>query len=111
MLFRSPVLREALKAMGHAELIGNGARHLVPTYQPLTGGSYQTARRKNSTPPGQLPGATSVKASAPAPGRVLTQHTGLPPRVTGAVAARRPGAAAAKSAVTRGPKGRAKPAK
>jgi uncharacterized radical SAM protein YgiQ len=29
-----PVLREALKQMGRADLIGNGKRHLVPTWQP-----------------------------------------------------------------------------
>lgn len=67
-----PLLREALKAMGRADLIGNGKHHLVPTYQPISDGSYASPRRKNSTP-GQ-----------PAKGRVLTQHTGLPPRVTGA---------------------------
>jgi uncharacterized radical SAM protein YgiQ len=29
-----PLLREALKSMGRADLIGNGKRHLVPTFQP-----------------------------------------------------------------------------
>jgi hypothetical protein len=29
-----PLLREALKAMGRADLIGNGQHHLIPTYQP-----------------------------------------------------------------------------
>ena len=67
-----PLLREALKAMGRADLIGNGKHHLIPTFQPATDGSYQSARRKNSTP------------SAPVRGRLLTQHTGLPPRQTGA---------------------------
>lgn len=65
-----PMLRDALKAMGRADLIGNGKHHLVPTWQPMTDGSYASPRRKNSTQPGK--------------GRVLTQHTGLPPRVTGA---------------------------
>ncbi|HEX7890028.1 MAG TPA: YgiQ family radical SAM protein [Ramlibacter sp.] len=67
-----PMLREALKAMGRADLIGNGKHHLVPTYQPVTDGSYASPRRKNSTP---------VAAKK---GRMLTQHTGLPPRDTGA---------------------------
>ena len=71
-----PLLREALKAMGRADLIGNGKHHLIPTFQPMTDGSYQSARRKNSTPVG--------KTAQPAAGRLLTQHTGLPPRVTGA---------------------------
>ncbi|MBG6079146.1 YgiQ family radical SAM protein [Rubrivivax gelatinosus] len=60
-----PLLREALKEMGRADLIGNGKHQLIPTYQPATDGSYQSARRKNSTP---------------SKGTVLTQHTGLPPR-------------------------------
>jgi radical SAM superfamily enzyme YgiQ (UPF0313 family) len=29
-----PLLREALKRMGRADLIGNGKRHLVPAWQP-----------------------------------------------------------------------------
>ncbi|OWL91031.1 YgiQ family radical SAM protein [Halopseudomonas aestusnigri] len=67
-----PMLREALTNMGRADLIGNGKHQLIPAFQPAVAG-YQSARRKNSTPAG------SKKA-----GRVLTQHTGLPPRETGA---------------------------
>ena len=63
-----PLLRDALKAMGRADLIGNGKHHLIPSWQPLSD-DYQSARRKNSTP------RTSVLK-----GKVLTQHTGLPPR-------------------------------
>ena len=44
-----PLLREALKAMGRSDLIGNGRHHLIPTFQPLTDGNYSSARRKNST--------------------------------------------------------------
>ncbi|UCG19405.1 MAG: DUF3362 domain-containing protein, partial [Thiotrichales bacterium] len=29
-----PLLREALKKMGRADLIGNGKHHLIPTWQP-----------------------------------------------------------------------------
>jgi uncharacterized radical SAM protein YgiQ len=72
-----PLLREALKKMGRADLIGNGKHHLIPTYQPLTDGSYQSARRKNST-------AVALKPVQPVKGRILTQHTGLPPRDNGA---------------------------
>nr|WP_315496448.1 YgiQ family radical SAM protein [uncultured Rhodoferax sp.] len=75
-----PLLREALKTMGRADLVGNGKHHLIPTFQPLGDGGYQSARKKNST-------AAPVKPAAPAKpvkGRILTQHTGLPPRVTGA---------------------------
>ena len=73
-----PLLREALKAMGRADLIGNGKQQLIPSFQPATDGSYQSARRKNSTP---------VVAAR---GRLLTQHTGLPPRETGARPAKPP---------------------
>jgi uncharacterized radical SAM protein YgiQ len=71
-----PLLREALKAMGRADLIGNGRHHLIPTFQPLLDGGYTSARRKNSTP-------LARKAVTPVRGRILTQHTGLPPRDNG----------------------------
>ncbi len=78
-----PLLRDALKAMGRADLIGSGKHQLIPAYQPITDGSYQSARRKNSTPtPGKPAVAAAVRAPVK-PGRMLTQHTGLPPRVTG----------------------------
>jgi radical SAM superfamily enzyme YgiQ (UPF0313 family) len=65
-----PLLRDALKAMGRADLIGNGKHHLIPTWQPLSD-DYQSARRKNSTP---------SESASPKKGTMLTQHTGLPPR-------------------------------
>ena len=37
-----PLLREALKRMGRADLIGNGKRHLVPSFQPAGSGSRRT---------------------------------------------------------------------
>ncbi len=49
-----PLLRDALKRMGRADLIGNGKHHLIPAYQPVSGGSRNYA----------LP--------------FRTQHTGLP---------------------------------
>jgi uncharacterized radical SAM protein YgiQ len=60
-----PMLREALRRMGRADLIGNGRQQLVPAFQPSgTGGSPEGAR-----------GGT----------RFRTQHTGLPrvPRLPG----------------------------
>jgi uncharacterized radical SAM protein YgiQ len=89
-----PLLREALKSMGRADLIGNGKHHLIPTFQPSTDGSYQSARRKNSTAVGVKtspvkPAAKSSAHVAPPRGRLLTQHTGLPPRDTGAGASSR----------------------
>jgi uncharacterized radical SAM protein YgiQ len=70
-----PLLRQALKRMGRADLIGNGKRHLIPAWQPATDGRTGSARRKNTTPPS---GAGKNKSTAQ--GRILTQHTGLPPR-------------------------------
>ncbi|MFM6986109.1 MAG: YgiQ family radical SAM protein [Hydrogenophaga sp.] len=79
-----PLLRDALKAMGRADLIGNGKHHLIPTFQPVTDGAYQSARRKNSTPVGPAgKGMPRAGAKGPVPGRLLTQHTGLPPRAGG----------------------------
>ncbi len=73
-----PLLREALKNMGRADLIGNGKHHLIPTFQPMVDGSYQSARRKNSTTVSK-----TSPAASPVKGRILTQHTGLPPRDNG----------------------------
>jgi hypothetical protein len=57
-------------AMGRADLIGNGKKHLVPSYQP----AVKTAPRADA-------GAAARTAPAqPRRGTVLTQHTGLPPR-------------------------------
>jgi uncharacterized radical SAM protein YgiQ len=79
-----PLLREALKAMGRTDLIGNGKHHLIPTWQPLADAGYQSARKKNSTPPGaRSEGVALVKPAQPFKGRILTQHTGLPPRDNG----------------------------
>ncbi len=62
-----PLLREALKRMGRADLIGSGKRHLVPAWQPKGTGVGEGARARAAT------GKT-----------ILTQHTGLPPREDGA---------------------------
>jgi uncharacterized radical SAM protein YgiQ len=70
-----PMLRKALKAMRREDLIGNGKQQLVPTHQPRDTGNYHSPRRKHSY---------QEKSSAPRKGRILTQHTGLPPRKTGA---------------------------
>jgi uncharacterized radical SAM protein YgiQ len=56
-----PTLREALRRMGRADLIGSGKHQLVPAYQPA-GTGEQTEGRRN--------------ANSSRPFR--TQHTGLP---------------------------------
>jgi uncharacterized radical SAM protein YgiQ len=62
-----PLLREALKSMGRADLIGNGQHHLIPTFQPSTDGAYDSARRKNSTQAG-------TRTSTVTTGRVQRQE-------------------------------------
>jgi len=58
-----PILREALKAMGRSDLIGNGKRHLVPTWQPEgTGDAVEGSR------------VTPKAKHRP----FMTQHNGLP---------------------------------
>jgi uncharacterized radical SAM protein YgiQ len=56
-----PVLREALRHVGRADLIGSGKHQLVPAYQPAGTGETQEGRRAAATRP------------------FRTQHTGLPP--------------------------------
>jgi uncharacterized radical SAM protein YgiQ len=64
-----PILREALRRMGRADLIGNGKHQLIPAYQPSGTGNAPEGRR------------AAGHGDPPRPFR--TQHTGLPttPRV------------------------------
>jgi uncharacterized radical SAM protein YgiQ len=55
-----PLLREALKSMGRADLIGNGKKHLVPNWQPQGGAAKPRS-------------ASAGKNKAP----FRTRHTGL----------------------------------
>ena len=76
-----PVLREALRQMGRADLIGNGKHQLVPAYQPTGTGNAPEGRRApgaggRAGGGGQAPQARQAGAGAPRPFR--TQHTGLP---------------------------------
>jgi uncharacterized radical SAM protein YgiQ len=41
-----PLLREALKGMGRADLIGNGKKHLIPAWQPAVTGTRSCAGKK-----------------------------------------------------------------
>jgi uncharacterized radical SAM protein YgiQ len=68
------VIRETLKKMGRANLIGDSERHLVPEYQSEKAPNYRASRRKNTK---QAHERRTGK-------KILTQHTGLPPRETGA---------------------------
>jgi uncharacterized protein DUF3362 len=58
-----PLLREALRRMGRADLIGNARDQLIPAYQPPGSGVRAAGQRSASSARG-------------APFR--TQHTGLP---------------------------------
>jgi uncharacterized radical SAM protein YgiQ len=55
-----PLLREALKRMGRADLIGNGKRHLVPSFQPAGTGDARTAPGPRGP---RKPGATATAAA------------------------------------------------
>ncbi|HEY4368237.1 MAG TPA: YgiQ family radical SAM protein [Steroidobacteraceae bacterium] len=72
-----PVLREALKRMGRADLIGAGKHHLIPAWQPLGTGDAPEGRR--SATGTQSPSSTSKPAAVRVgkPLRFRTQHTGL----------------------------------
>jgi len=69
-----PLLREALRRMGRAELIGSSRAQLVPAYQPAGTGVQAAARPAAARPAGTRP--------------QRTQHTGLP-RVPARVPGRR----------------------
>ncbi len=72
-----PLLRQALKDMGRTDLIGNGKKHLIPTYQPKTNGDYYSPRKSNSTQ--QIKNNHTKSSQHIYKGKILTQHTGLPP--------------------------------
>ncbi len=69
-----PILREALTRLGREDLIGSGRNQLVPAYQPAKTEEYRSPRRKNSH--GKKQGQSKRIAGV----KILTQHTGLPPR-------------------------------
>jgi hypothetical protein len=64
-----PLLREALRRMGRADLIGSGRHQLVPAYQPAgTGQLAEGARARGDV---RKHGGQSARP-------FRTQHTGLP---------------------------------
>jgi uncharacterized radical SAM protein YgiQ len=67
-----PLLREALRRMGRADLIGSARQQLVPAYQPAGSGA-----------PARAPGSTARP--------FRTQHTGLPKTPRAPPGKRRPG--------------------
>ncbi len=87
-----PMLREALVAMGRRDLIGAGPNQLIPWQQPA-GWKPRVPDRKSeprtpdrkSEPRQGKPRSSEPRSvpSAPPKGRMLTQHSGLPPRDDG----------------------------
>ena len=83
-----PLLRETLRRMGRADLIGPGKQHLVPTWQPAgTGQTPEGARARGDV---RKHGGVSAVPGQSRPRPFRTQHTGLPD-------ARRPGPRRGKS--------------
>jgi uncharacterized radical SAM protein YgiQ len=80
-----PILREALRRMGRADLIGAGKHQLIPAWQPLgTGDAHEGRRTPNGSrrpaadkAAAEKAGAPPSKGSTPKPMRFRTQHTGL----------------------------------
>jgi uncharacterized radical SAM protein YgiQ len=66
-----PLIRESLREMKMGRLIGSGDEHLVPVDQPSEKDIRGSARRKNSA---------KAHEKRIRKGRILSQHTGLPPR-------------------------------
>jgi len=79
-----PILRDALKRMGRADLIGNGKHHLIPAYQPVGAGT----RAGTGRPAPRMP--------------FRTQHTGLPKSGRDRSGKPRPGVARPSAGTRRG---------
>ncbi|MCA1979841.1 MAG: YgiQ family radical SAM protein, partial [Thiobacillus sp.] len=62
-----PLLREALKAMGREDLIGNGKKHLIPLYQPAGTGRQPEGTRAPARP--AKPVAAKPATARPAPAK------------------------------------------
>src|SRR5471030_2410659 len=64
-----PLLREALQRMGRANLIGNGKKHLIPTFQPA--GTGNVLQRAGSRQPRSRITPTRLAAAPAKPGNRL----------------------------------------
>ncbi|MFZ5574331.1 MAG: YgiQ family radical SAM protein [Pseudomonadota bacterium] len=77
-----PLLREALKAMGREDLIGNGKKHLVPAYQPAGTGRQPEGTRSPRAPAGRgKPTPGKPAAAKPHAGKPAPAERGRPPQV------------------------------
>ena len=59
-----PMLREALKKMGRADLIGNGKKHLVPAWQPIVARSVPASRARKAEPVTKKPSRRTSSRSS-----------------------------------------------
>lgn len=60
-----PLLRDALKKMGRADLIGNGKRHLVPAWQPA-GSTGKATKPSRARQPAAVAGPKKARRAGPA---------------------------------------------
>jgi uncharacterized radical SAM protein YgiQ len=58
-----PLLREALKQMGRADLIGNGRQQLIPSFQPAGTGTRRTPACAEAKTAPRSPGRAGVRAT------------------------------------------------
>ena len=75
-----PILRDALRRMGRADLIGNGKHHLVPIWQPAGTGDAPEGRRSappRAAHPSPRPSSSKGEGAKKKPTKFRTQHTGL----------------------------------
>jgi hypothetical protein len=72
-----PLLREALRSMGRADLIGPGKQQLVPAWQPAGTGEAHEGRRSAASPTAGMSPAATAKQQRPGSQQFRTQHTGL----------------------------------
>ncbi|HSB96106.1 MAG TPA: YgiQ family radical SAM protein [Spongiibacteraceae bacterium] len=75
-----PLLRETLQKMGRSDLIGYGKKQLIPTRQPANWQSTKPQSTKTFSPKNATDRTPAKPPAKIKPGRILTQHTGLPPR-------------------------------
>ena len=68
-----PLLREALKEMGRADLIGNGKKQLIPAWQPAGTGGEPARGQPSKT--GQIRKATINPRAVQSPGRPAGKPT------------------------------------
>ncbi len=80
-----PLLRDALKRMGRADLIGNGKHHLIPAYQPVSpagsggrGGALPFRTQHTGLPASGTRSKPASRSKVGHGGRGLSKRRGLP---------------------------------